>query len=125
MAFELVKGRIPEGLTLDHLCRNRAYVNPDHMEAVSNKENILRGIGPTAQNARKQFCPQGHPLDGDNLDPWFLMIGMRNCLTCGRIQGRDYMRKWSQTHKRNPAYHRAWWNKHKDKINATRKGKKD
>lgn len=62
-AYELLVGPIPEGLTIDHLCRNRPCVNPAHMETVTNKENILRGLSTGAHNARKTHCPQGHPYD--------------------------------------------------------------
>lgn len=55
----------PEG-TLDHLCRNRACCNPAHMEAVTNKVNILRGEAPTAHNARKTHCIRGHEFNEQN-----------------------------------------------------------
>jgi HNH endonuclease len=67
VSFVLFKGEIPDGDSLDHLCRNRACVNPAHLEAVSFKENVLRGESFTARNARKEFCPKGHPLLGENL----------------------------------------------------------
>lgn len=60
--YERHKGTIPAGLTLDHLCRNTICVNPAHLEAVTGKENILRGNGIPARNARKTHCPKGHPL---------------------------------------------------------------
>jgi hypothetical protein len=60
LAYKDLKGPIPEGLQIDHLCCVRHCVNPDHLEAVTQKENILRGNGPCAQNARKQCCPRGH-----------------------------------------------------------------
>ena len=61
-AYERWVGSIPDGLVLDHLCRNRSCVNPHHLEPVTTKENILRGEGLTARNARKMVCKHGHPL---------------------------------------------------------------
>ena len=60
VAFELYRGQIPQGYQLDHLCRVRSCANPWHCEIVTNKENVLRGIGPTAMNARKTHCKNGH-----------------------------------------------------------------
>jgi hypothetical protein len=59
-------GDIPEGLVLDHLCRNRACCNPDHLEPVSNWENLRRGQGFVALNASKTHCENGHPYDSAN-----------------------------------------------------------
>ena len=87
-AYELLVGRIPAGLHIDHLCRVRNCVNPDHLEAVTSKENILRGIGVTAQNARKTHCPQGHPYSGANLK--INLRGYRKCRLCDN----RYVREW-------------------------------
>lgn len=60
-------GKIPQGLELDHLCRNRKCVRLDHLEVVTKKENTLRGVSPQAMNARKTHCARGHDLFGANL----------------------------------------------------------
>jgi hypothetical protein len=58
----LVESLTPDQ-TIDHLCRNRRCVNPDHFEIVSSVENVMRGFGVPAQNARKEVCSRGHPFD--------------------------------------------------------------
>ena len=90
-AYGLFKGPIPEGLTIDHLCRVIRCVNPGHLEAVTNKENVLRGNGPTAINARKTHCKRGHSLSGDNVYIQSF-TGQRNCKTCKRYNQRGRRR---------------------------------
>lgn len=91
LAYEVARGSIPEGLTLDHLCRNRLCINVDHLEPVSVAENILRGVGAAATNSRKHLCKQGHPLEGSNL--YVSREGFRYCRECRRKASREYQRR--------------------------------
>lgn len=85
-SYEQAKGEIPEGYEIDHLCRVPACVNPDHLEAVTKKENILRGTSPQADNARKSHCKNGHPLSGENLVT--RSDGGRRCRICKNESNR-------------------------------------
>ena len=80
LSYELFHGPIPKGLHCDHLCRVQLCGNPDHLRAVTRRENILAGIGATAQNARKTHCYRGHPLVKNNLIN--LRSGRRQCRLC-------------------------------------------
>lgn len=90
-AYQQLVGVIPEGLTVDHLCKNTRCVRPDHLEAVSIRENVLRGDGPPALNARKTMCPKGHQLSGDNLQ--IRASGRRACRACVRVNERERHRR--------------------------------
>ncbi len=83
VVYEIAKGTIPNGLCLDHLCRNKKCVNPDHLEAVTQRENILRGSGAAALNSKKTHCHRGHRLLLDNLG--INADGGRRCKKCGQI----------------------------------------
>lgn len=86
-SYETFVGPIPDGLVIDHLCRTRACVNPDHLEPVTDRENVLRGTGPTAKNARALTCQNGHEFTIENTytRPGY---GDRQCRTCRREEGR-------------------------------------
>lgn len=65
-AYELLRGSIPDGLVLDHLCRRPLCVNPWHLEAVTQKVNVRRGYSPAARLIRAGRCSHGHPRTPEN-----------------------------------------------------------
>lgn len=91
--YEALFGPIPKSLTIDHLCRNRSCVNPDHMEAVTHAVNVSRGFGPTAVNARKTHCIYGHPFSEENTRYRGKDKRQRQCLECERRSGREKARR--------------------------------
>lgn len=80
VAYELRHGPVPAGLELDHLCRNRACINVDHLEAVTRKVNVHRGISFAAMNAKLAVCKYGHALTPDNV--YVETSGSRRCKIC-------------------------------------------
>lgn len=88
--YEREVGPIPDGLTLDHVCRNHACVNVDHLEPVTHRENVLRGEGPTAMNAAKTVCVRGHSLADAYVIP---SSGSRRCRECHREDSRRRYRE--------------------------------
>lgn len=96
ISYEECRGPIPEGCCIDHLCRNPSCVNPSHLEAVSPKENVLRGEGITARNKRKTHCPKGHPYDEENTY-WAPKNGRRSCKECGRANALAYYYRVKRT----------------------------
>jgi len=80
--YELIVDH-PGELTLDHLCRVRSCVNPDHLEPVTGRVNVLRGVSMVAVQAVATHCPQGHPYDAANTYV-IPSTGSRQCKACAR-----------------------------------------
>lgn len=86
LAYELLVGPIPKGLTIDHVvCRNITCINPDHMEPVTNAENARR----MQEANRPTHCPHGHIYDERNSYDY---RGRRHCRTCRNARSRAYQR---------------------------------
>jgi len=80
VVWEALVGPIPEGMTLDHLCRNRACCNPDHLRILSRGANVLAGYGPSAIAARRTACIKGHEFTEQNT--YISKKGHRHCRRC-------------------------------------------
>jgi hypothetical protein len=89
VSYEAFVGPIPDGYTLDHLCKNTMCVNPLHLEPVTMRVNVLRSDSPAAIAARQTHCSSGHPLSGDNVYLYTnTKIGRRKCRACHRWRMR-------------------------------------
>lgn len=93
-AYEQLVALVPAGLDLDHLCRNRACVNPWHLEPVTRKVNLNRGIHA---NAVKTHCLSGHAYTPDNTR--INVRGSRECRQCIRVKNRESARRRRAAHK--------------------------
>lgn len=116
VVYRMLIGPIPEGTALDHVCHNadehcrggadclhRSCVNPRHLEPTTLGDNVLRGRGITAQNARKTHCPAGHPYD--EVNTYLRPDGARECRACSRVKNRYAARRRYVPHPRPPKTH--------------------
>jgi hypothetical protein len=94
VVYECLVGPIPDALVLDHKCRLRCCVNPEHLEIVTEQTNILRGVGMAAQWAKRTHCAKGHPFSGDNLRTE-KRSRARICYICRS----NYLRDWKAKNK--------------------------
>lgn len=106
--YESLRGPVPKDMELDHLCRVKCCVNPDHLEAVTSRENTLRGTAPSAMHARQTHCIHGHPLAADNMAYWEVGTRKRHCKECNKLR---HIKRAAQTRQRRierekPAYFR-------------------
>lgn len=93
-SYEARVGPIPLDLQIDHLCRNRACMNPAHLEPVTPRENGLRGMSPAAVNARRTHCANGHEFAGENLLVETVDGRSRRvCVACRRENALSFIRR--------------------------------
>lgn len=83
VSYEHFVGPVPEGKELDHLCRNTLCINPQHLEPVTHKENMLRRV-----DINKKYCKHGHKMEDDNV--YLNPKGARECRTCRKISQKKF-----------------------------------
>lgn len=107
-AYATLVGPIPPKLTIDHLCRQRACVRPEHLEAVTRAVNNARSWSPSAVNAQKTACDSGHPFDEDNT--FWRRDGRRDCRECMRLRARAEAERARAAAKAAGVYRPPGWN---------------
>ncbi len=113
LMYELKRGPIPPGLDLDHLCRVARCANPEHLEPVTHRENLLRGIGWSGVNSRKTHCKNGHPLSDDNVI-WRNGRHGRECRIC-RLESK---RREFQRNRAKRMVHRKLYRAQQRELNS-------
>ncbi len=121
LSYQAHIGPIPDGLTIDHLCRVRCCINPAHLEAVTQSVNVSRGIVSTDHAwgpPRKTHCPKGHAYDPTHRSK----LGQSICRACGLAQAKGYYARNSEAVK---ARLKEKWPARSERINAARRVKVD
>jgi hypothetical protein len=113
-AYQTLVGPIRQGLDLDHLCRNRTCLNPDHLEPVTKAMNVMRGYGFGARHSRKTACVHGHPFDEANT--YFIRGGGRMCRACHAR--REGARRAVKPQDYDPVYAAQYYVDHREEILA-------
>lgn len=120
VAYELTYSSIPEGLDLDHLCRTRNCVNPEHLEPVTRQENILRGEGVAAEYLKRTHCKKGHEYAVTGFWVW-KNSRARICKICSREKGIQDTLKYGEKRR---SYGRSYYRANREKILAQQKQRK-
>jgi hypothetical protein len=87
IVYELMEAPVPDGLSIDHLCRVRHCVNPGHLEVVTSRENTLRGETIPAEHLKKTHCHRGHEFTPENTYPFGPDKKWRQCKACHKVTG--------------------------------------
>lgn len=99
ISYERAKGEIPAGMDLDHLCRNPSCINPDHLEPVTRRENVMRGVkfGTYGKRMRRvTHCIRGHEFTEQNT--YRTREGYRTCRECHNMHARNATKKKREAH---------------------------
>lgn len=101
ISYELFVGKIPTGLVIDHLCRNEKCVNPKHLEPVTQRENVARGISPIAENMKKTKCIRGHKYVKGNFILKFKNGSKeRHCVLCAKVNYHNHYMRYREKYKK-------------------------
>lgn len=117
VAYEMFVSVLSSDLEIDHLCRRSSCCNPIHLEAVTHQVNVLRGIGPTAINAKKTHCHKGHEFTPENTY-YAKHRTERKCRACWNAKQRAREARMPRDHPRfvkRRARCKAWYEKQKMK----------
>lgn len=131
VSYQIHKGEIPEGLVIDHLCRVRHCANPEHLEAVTLKENLLRGNTLQAKYKNRDACSNGHKYTKETMH--LDKDGFRKCRLCWKIYRKNaspeqrkknykITKEWKKKH---PNYHIGYYQKNKERLKEYKRKRRE